>query len=327
MILSSKFKTYSTPKNYNSTIGVAISILENLNWLADVFIVEMGAYKRGEIKEICDLVPPDIAIITAVSEQHLALFGDIENTLMAKYEIVENSKKDATIVLNGDNDLVLRVAGKSSKNKILYSTTKELDLWASDIKSKGDYVEFNVHHKGENKRFEVKVLGEHNVSNVLAATASALTLGMTLDEIAEVLKKGSKRKKIGRLAIRKSRFGYQVIDDSYNSNSQGFSAALDILSRTKGGKKVLVTIGIIEAGDRLGEVYKALARQIVDVCDVLLTTDKRLVSAVKDEKANFEIILDTNLKRQLSFLTRELGREDVVLFEGPNIRLLNEILK
>jgi UDP-N-acetylmuramoyl-tripeptide--D-alanyl-D-alanine ligase len=306
---------------------VAISILENLNWLADVFIVEMGAYKRGEIKEICELASPDIAILTAVSEQHLALFGDIENTLKTKYEIVENSKKDATIVLNGDNDLVLRVAGKSKKKEILYSTSKELDLWASDIKARDQYVEFNVHNKGESKRFEVKILGEHNVGNVLAATGAALTLGMSLSEISEALKTGSHRKKIGRLAIRRSKIGYQVIDDSYNSNAQGFAAALNILQNTKGRKKVLATIGIIEAGERLNEVYLDLACKIVDVCDVLLTSDERLAAAVRKQKPSFRIVFDRNLKSQLKFLNEEMSREDVILFEGPNIRLLNEILR
>ncbi|HSQ88587.1 Mur ligase family protein, partial [Romboutsia sp.] len=225
-MLSSKFKTYATPKNVNSDIGVAINILENINQLADVYIVEMGAYKRGEIRDICDITKPDIAVITSIASQHLALFGSIENVLKAKYEIVEYSKPKAKIILNGDSDLVLRIAGKSKKKEILYSINKQLNFWVSDIKSKKEKIEFNVHEKQTVVRFEARMLGEYNISNILAATSVARELGMSLNEIAVVLKKGTKRKKIGKLSIRRSRFGYKFIDDSYNSNVAGFQAAL-----------------------------------------------------------------------------------------------------
>lgn len=326
MIISKKFKTYATPRNVNSDIGVANTILENLGPYADVFIAEMGAYKRGEIKAICDIASPDIAIITAVSNQHLALFGSIENILKTKYEIVENSKKDALIVLNGDDDIVLRIAGKSGKSELLYSTKKEVDLWASDIKSKEDNVEFNMHYKGASKRVEVRMLGEHNVSNVLAASAVALSLGMTLSEVAGAIKEGSKRKQIGRISVKRSRFGYRVIDDSYNSNANGFLAGLEYLDRLKGNKKILVTIGIIELGEKQDETYKELASKIAEVCETLVTTDEKLRYYVKQRSKKVNIVFDTGIEKQLHFLKNEVGGNDVVLFEGPNLRLFEEIV-
>lgn len=327
LILRSRFKTYATPANVNSDIGVANTILENLGWLADIFIVEMGAYKRGEIKEICDIVRPDIAVLTGISDQHLALFANIENTLRAKYEIVEYAKPDASIVLNGDNDLVLRIAGKSTKKEVLYSTSKQLDLWASDIKSTEDHIEFSVHYKGETKRFEARILGEHNVSNILAATAVALQLGMSLDEIADVLEEGSRGKKIGRLSVKRSKFGYKVVDDSYNSNPDGFSAALDFLDKLKADKKILVTIGVLELGARKREVYKTLSKKIIESCEVLITTDERLAKSVQKEEKNFKVVFDRGIKKQLKYLKEKVGGNDVVLFEGPNLRLIEEVVK
>lgn len=326
LILRSKFKTYATSANVNTDIGVANTILENIGWLADVFIVEMGAYKRGEIKQICDIVKPDISVITAIGSQHLALFKSIENTLKAKYEIVEYAKEDATIVLNADSDLALRIAEKSSKKEILYSISKEVDLWASDVKSSLDRVEFNVHYKGKAKRFEVRILGEHNVSNILAATAVALQLGMGLDEISNVLKEKSRRGDIGRLSMKRSRFGYRVIDDSYNSNPDGFAAALDFLDKVRAGKKILVTIGILELGSKVRAVYGNLSKKIAETCDVLVTGDSRLVQSVRSEDKNFKVIFDRGVKKQLKFLKEDVGKEDVVLFEGPNLRLIEEIV-
>lgn len=327
LILSRNYKTYSTPGNVNSDIGVANTILSNMSFIADVFIVEMGAYKKGEIKSICDIAKPDIAIVTAISEQHLALFKSIENTLRAKYEIVENSKSDAVIVINGDSELALRIAGKSSKKEILYSVRKEMDIFASDIKSEGESLEFNVHYKEKIQRFEVKILGEHNVSNILAATSVCLSLGMKLDEISKALKDGSETKHIGKLRVRLSRFGYKVLDDSYNSNSNGFLAALDVLDNMKGKKKIIVTIGVIELGPLREQTYSKLAEKIIKTCDTLVTSDKKLMDTVKRIDKNFEVIFDRGISKQLEYLKKDVSSNDVVLFEGPNIRLIQEIVK
>jgi len=326
LILSKKFKTYATLENVNSEIGVADTINHHLSLLADVFIVEMGAYKKGEIKAICNIVKPDIAIITAISEQHIALFKRLENILKTKYEIIENAKDNASVVLNGDNDLVLRLAGKSNRKEMFYSTRKELDVWASDIKSKEERIEFNVHHKGKTSRFEVKILGEHNVSNILAATSAALKLGMDLDEIAKALKEGSCTKHIGRLTLKESRFGYKVIDDSYNSNPNGFEASLNYLSNVKARKKILVTIGLIELSNRKEEIYERLAEEIIKVCDVLLTSDELLYKKVKGINANFQVVFDRGVNKQLKYLRNSVSKSDTVLFEGPNLRLIQEIV-
>ncbi len=327
LILSRNYKTYSTPGNVNSDIGVANTILSNMSFIADVFIVEMGAYKKGEIKSICDIARPDVAVITAISGQHLALFKSIENTLQAKYEIVENSKKDAVIVINGDNDLALRIAGKSSKKEILYSVKKEMDIYATDIKSEGESLEFNVHYKDKIQRFEVKILGEHNVSNILAATSVCLSLGMKSSEISKALKDGSETKHIGKLRVRLSRFGYKVLDDSYNSNPDGFLAALDVLDKIKGKKKIIVTIGVLELGPLRAQTYSKLAERIVKSCDTLVTSDKKLVDMVKEIEKSFKVIFDRGINKQMKYLKKYVSSNDVVLFEGPNIRLVNEIVK
>jgi UDP-N-acetylmuramoyl-tripeptide--D-alanyl-D-alanine ligase len=284
----------------------------------------MGAYKRGDIRKICDIVQPDISVITGINEQHIALFKTIEDTLRAKYEIVEYAKPEAMIILNGDNDLCLRIAGKSLKKELFYSINKELDVWASDIKAHEDFLDFNVHYKGESKRFSVKILGEHNVSNILAATCVAISLGMPLSQIAQSLEES--KVSLGRLSQKRSKFGYLVIDDSYNSNPAGFIAALRYLKSLKLQKKILVTSGIIELGEKINEVYKSLSKTVIDSVNVLVTTDKKLVQFVQETNKTFPVIYDTGIEKQLYFLKNNVTKKDVVLFEGANARLLQEIL-
>lgn len=287
----------------------------------------MGAYKKGEIAEICRIVKPDVATVTAIGQQHLALFGSIVNTLKAKYEIIKNSKKDAVVVLNADSDMITRIAGKSRRKEVFYSTEKEVDVWASDIKSSNDGLEFNVHYKDEVKRIEAGVVGQHNVSNILAATAISLQFDISLNEIAHILKSKTSDSEIGRLSLKQSKFGYKIIDDSYNSNPKGFQAALDLLDSQKAERKILVTIGLIELGDSMEEVYKRLSKKVCSVCDVVVTTDSRMAKIVQKKCRKVQVMFYNNVKEQLDFLKREIGEKDIVLFEGPNKKLLNEVLK
>jgi len=99
-ILRQKYKVLKTPGSYNTLFGIYKVINHELDARYDFFICEMGAYKIGEIKELCDCVLPDFAILTGINEQHLERFGKIENTIKAKFEIVETLKDKATAAIN-----------------------------------------------------------------------------------------------------------------------------------------------------------------------------------------------------------------------------------
>ena len=105
-VLSVKYKVLKTPDSVNTPVGISRLILKDLTADKEIFIVEMGAYRRGEIKALCEIATPDIAVLTGINEAHLERFGSIENTIKAKFEIVENAKSDALIVLNNDNFFV-----------------------------------------------------------------------------------------------------------------------------------------------------------------------------------------------------------------------------
>jgi UDP-N-acetylmuramoyl-tripeptide--D-alanyl-D-alanine ligase len=222
--------------------------------------------------------------------------------------------------------MLTSIAGKSKKKETFYSISKELDVFATDIKSKDDHVEFNVNSRDDTRRFEVRMLGQHNVSNILAATAAALHLGLTLSEVSDALKELSRTRRIGRLNIVQGKLGYRVIDDSYNSNPAGFQAALDVLAAQRARRKILVTIGILELGSEANTVYKQLSKRIVDVCDVLVTTSEKLKRFVNESDPKFPVIFDRGVEKQLRFLRNEVGKQDLVLFEGPNLQLTKVVL-
>ena len=107
-ILSLRYHTYATPKSYNTLMGISLAINRDLadDYRTEYFISEMGAYVEGEIERICQLTPPDIAIVTEIGPQHLERFGSLEKVKKAKYELVKNLPPDGVAVFNWDNQFI-----------------------------------------------------------------------------------------------------------------------------------------------------------------------------------------------------------------------------
>jgi UDP-N-acetylmuramoyl-tripeptide--D-alanyl-D-alanine ligase len=193
-ILSRKFKVLSTKEHQNAEIGIAKCILEDLKPSHQIFIAEVAAYDKGKVKEVCDILKPKIGIVTGINEQHLAVFGSFKNLLSGEGggELAEILEKDGTLIVNGDNKYCLDLYKKSTGSKKLYSLSNKVinsDIWASEITVHKDYISFVVVDKsGEMAHFDAKVLGKHNVQNLLGAILTAKELGMNFGEITDACK-------------------------------------------------------------------------------------------------------------------------------------------
>lgn len=320
-ILSGKFQVLKTPGNTNTEIGVASVILKHLKAEDEVFIVEAGAYKMGEIKKICDMVTPRIAIVTAVKDAHLSLFGSLENIKKAKFELVEGLPEFGTAIFNADNDgsedLAKRAAQRKLGKIIRYGTKAEVDLKADEITETLDGITFQV---GE-VQFTAALPGRHNVSNLLAAIACAQELGMTLPEIAEKIKKVKLREHT-LTAIRVGE-NLTLVDDTYNANPDGVIAALNYLNLYPGWQKIFVFPGMLELGERSDEEHRRVARKIAEVVDFAYFTsrdfEKPLMEELKKASfSNFEFIVDDQ-EKLLSAVEGKINKpntKSVILFSS-----------
>ncbi|MBD5081718.1 MAG: UDP-N-acetylmuramoyl-tripeptide--D-alanyl-D-alanine ligase [Ruminococcaceae bacterium] len=273
-LLSAKYNVLMTPESYNTTMGVVKTVRGSLNATHEYFICEMGAKGVGEIKEICDIVHPKHSMITSIGEQHLETFKSVDNIIKTKFEIAD-CITDGMVFLNYDNKLIKE--HKTDKNVISYGFSPEYEYYADNIRVTAKGTSFTVHHGGESEDFSTKLIGEHNVQNIVGAIAVANKLGVSFEELKmpvhrleavphrmQILDKGNS----------------VVIDDAFNSNPAGAKAALDTLALME-GYRILVSPGMVDLGEREYELNKEFGKQAAKACDfVIAVGEKRAVPIV-----------------------------------------------
>ncbi|MDO5714156.1 MAG: UDP-N-acetylmuramoyl-tripeptide--D-alanyl-D-alanine ligase [Tissierellia bacterium] len=267
-ILSEKLKVQNTPSSYNTPMGLSKVINNDLDETKEVFIAELGAKVPGEIKEVADLVQPTIGVITAIGPTHMHLFKTIENIKKTKYELIEALPETGIAIFNYDNEHVKELADKAKIHKLLYGMedVEKLDIYADNFTIGANGSTFRLHLPGKSPVIcETKLLGKHNISNLLAAASIAHVLGMEPIEIANGIRKVEPVEH--RLNLIKGPTGVLVIDDAFNSNPIGARAALEVLNTFKGGKKIIITPGMVELGDIEEEENYKLGKEIAKVCD------------------------------------------------------------
>lgn len=335
-ILESRFSVLKPPASYNTPLGLSRVVNRGLTSGTDVLIAEMGAYYRGDIKTLCEIAPPSIGILTAVSPQHLERFKTLDNIATAKYELIEaviaGHGPNGVAIFNVDNDFCERLADLTeteSMTKVVRYGLKprpDLDVTARDIRVTRRGLDFTLvqcgelDHDGETTaQTTVRLLGRHNVGNVLAATSAALALGMSLEEIARAAE--SIQPVEHRLQLIEGVGGVTVIDDAYNANPDGARAALEVLREYTDGKKVLVTPGMVELGDRERDENFRFGQDAAAICDrVILVGEKRTYPIREGLLAGGfsegQIITVRSISDVQGLLGGLVGSGDVVLFEN-----------
>ena len=318
-ILSEKYNVLATPNSYNTTMGNVRVIREQLKPEHQVFISEMGARKVRDIAEICEFVKPQIGIITSIGAQHLETFKKIENVVKTKKELIDNLAQDGIAILPKDNEYCFNIYKEETREKYLYSLKDHgADVYAKNIKVGPEGSTFKVVTPNGEFECTTKLLGEHNVQNILGCIAIAVHLGLTNEEIARGVSKVEPVEH--RLQILPTNNGTVVIDDAFNSNPVGSKMALDIVKKFE-GRKIIVTPGMVELGAEEEILNKEFGKHIGNSMDIAILV------GVKRSKAIVEGIQETKFDKMniyvvptLDEATKKLGSltkaGDVILFEN-----------
>jgi len=326
-ILSEKYMTLVPPQSYNTPMGITRVIREMLRPTHEMFVTEMGAKQKGDIEELCDLVQPKVGILTSIGEQHLESFGSLENIIMTKYELIENLPPDGLAVLNLDDPNIASRAGLSPCRIIGYGLDPNWDYYADDINYGSFGCHFTLHAPdGQKEEFSTVLLGKYAVYNILAATTAAHQLGVPLAMAAAAVRKLPPVEH--RLQLRPTPV-YTIIDDAFNSNPKGAGQALEVLASFDKGKKIIITPGMVELGERQYQLNYQFALAAADVCDYIILVGPKHTMPMQEALAQANYPLDqmyvaadlNDARNQLATIV-EAG--DTVLFENDLPDTYNE---
>lgn len=321
-ILEEKFKVLNTPESYNTPMGLSKTINNELKDEHQVFIAELGARNIGDIREVSKLVKPQIGLITSIGPTHLETFTNIDNITKTKFELIEELPTDGVAIYNGDNEYIKRLSQMTFKEKILYGIQdiEELDIYASHIEVSNTGSEFTINDKDGNQvRCSTKLLGKHNIYNILAGVSVAKVMGLSFEEI----KKGIENIKPipHSLNLIDTDTGVIIIDNSLNSNPIGAKAALDVLAQFREGKKIIVTPGMVELGAMEDIANREFGENIGKECDYAIligeSRTKSIYEGLMDVNFNEKnIFIVETFKQAKEYIEKIAKIGDVVLFEN-----------
>lgn len=266
-ILEEGFNVLATPGSFNTPMGVVRTVREHMRPTTDLFLCEMGAKKRGDIKEICDIAKPQIGVITSVGPQHLDTFGSLEAVADTKFELADAA---AEVFLNFDNEIIRARAGKY--NYTSYGTDSDCDVYAEDITYGSFGASFNVICDGACIPVITRLLGRHNVLNITAGIAVAKRLGIPDSAIEYAVSRLTPVEH--RLELKSFVGGSLMIDDAYNANPEGCLEAVNVLASFEGKKKIIVTPGLVELGEKEYECNYKLGLAAAEKCNIIILVGK-----------------------------------------------------
>lgn len=322
-ILSEKYDVLMTPGSYNTPMGVIRTVREMMKPYHTIFICEMGAKQNGDVKEICDLVHPQIGIVTAVGPMHLESFKTMENVQATKFELIDSLPSDGLGIINNDFEYCASRPVENVATARYCVGDKEAarcQYVAEDVKYSADGTSFTVKGpEGMSLHLTTRLVGSCNISNLLAAIIVALRFGMSEEEIRRGV--AAIEQVEHRLSIKRTPGGITIIDDAFNSNPSGSKMALEVLSGIKGGKRIVVTPGMIELGEKQAQLNEEFGEAIAKSSDVAIVVGQynrdAIVKGIRkvgyDEESLYEVASFAEAQKVLSGIMKS---GDAVLYEN-----------
>lgn len=271
-------KTLYTQGNFNNDIGVPLTLFR-LTEQDEFAVIELGANHMQEIAYTTKIVRPQSALINNIAEAHLDGFGSLAGVAQAKGEIFLGLAENGTAIINLDSYSTAWLNLLENKKIYTFSLSDTCaDFYAMDVKQGQTVTEFILHTPFAEIRIELPLIGLHNVTNAIAASALAMSVGANLNAIKQGLQTTKSVK--GRLYPIQLNDNQLIFDDTYNANSGSMKAAIEVLSRQK-GYRVLVVGDMAELGKDSEKCHKQIGKEAKMAnldCVVSVGTDSALIS-------------------------------------------------
>jgi UDP-N-acetylmuramoyl-tripeptide--D-alanyl-D-alanine ligase len=272
-LVGSEHRTFKSWGNFNNLIGCPLCI-DNTPDDAEFVISEMGMNHKGEIAEMAGNTQPDVGVYTNIGPVHIEFFGTVEKIAEAKRELLENVKSGGTIVLNTDNEHVMRISEGFSGHKVTYGIEHEAEYRAVGIRERGLLgTRFTLDAEGTERQLELLLPGRHNLENLLAAIAAARAVGISWEGIERGIADVKPTYHRGVVSFYR---GATIYDDTYNSNPYALRSALELMNQADvTGRRIAVIGDMLELGEQELEYHRQSGADIPPSVDVVIGVGRR----------------------------------------------------
>lgn len=322
-VLSKVAPTVFPERSYNNEVGCPLTVLradETTRYL----VLEMGASGPGHVRYLTEIAPLDVAVELIVGRAHLGGFGSVEVLANSKQELVEGLLPTGVAVLNQDDPNVLAMAKAAPGEVLTFSANGEAgaDVWAEDVETgAGGEASFQLCEADARVPVTLNLVGEHQVTNALAAAAGAVATGMGLSEIAQAVNE-SKALSPHRMSVHPKQVigdatDILLIDDSYNANPDSMAAGLRAAAQLAGENRLISVLGeMLELGPESEALHRGVGEVAGQVANTVIAVGEgaRAVLAALPEQVTSSYAQDA--EEALNQLTATVGSGDTVFLKG-----------
>jgi UDP-N-acetylmuramoyl-tripeptide--D-alanyl-D-alanine ligase len=312
--------TLAASGSINTLMGVTRHIREELVFGHQFMVVEMGAFKTGSIRRICQLTPPAAGIITAVGDMHLERFGSADEIVRAKSELASAVPAGGLLVVNADSPGAVRIALGATHCRVkLYGekSTEKLDTRLEQVRFTRKGTSFVLRTGEAAFSCFTPLLGRPIILNIAGAVTLAAAAGVDPELAIAALR--TLKPVPNRLEVVEER-GVTWIRDAYNSNQLGFRAALEVVAALPATRRFLATPGVIELGPEQFDVNRALSREAAAVCDSTLVVAEAnreaFVAGHRDAGREARLVSVPSRSEAFRWLRDRLKEGDAVILEN-----------
>ncbi|MEN6320390.1 MAG: UDP-N-acetylmuramoyl-tripeptide--D-alanyl-D-alanine ligase [Syntrophaceae bacterium] len=317
--------------NFNNLIGLPLTIFR-IDDRHETAILELGTNRRGEIGRLTDIAAPDIGLITNIGPAHMEGLQSLDIIREEKCDLFRNMGKTGVAIINLDDEKLLITDKEWEGNTVTFGFRKDADVSADNIINRGiEGVRFTIKIGEFEKDITMSTVGNHNISNALAAAASSWALGIDFPTICQGLM--AFQPISGRMEIHCMGNGAFIIDDTYNANPASFREALKIVKDLKGNHSSTVIMGdMLELGDTAEKMHEGIGSLMADTGVGTIFLRGRLsqataAGAMKRKMSQDQIIFFVNPDEILPLIASHVKKGDFVLVKGSRRTKMEEIIQ
>ncbi|PLS81998.1 hypothetical protein CYG49_00340, partial [Candidatus Saccharibacteria bacterium] len=314
IILSNGKRVRATPGNYNTPLGIS-RFMKSVSGDEEVLIFEFGEYYPGDIAELCNMVQPDLGVITGINEAHLSRFGTIDRTIDTIFEL-EDFLQKKPLYKNRDNENVQKRI--SADDPLAYNQSGVNGWEVKDIALLPMSTSFVLQKEDRHILAETGLLGKHVIGPIVAAVSIAESLGLSDAQIQQGIAAITPYEH--RMAPRIVG-GATIVDDTYNGNVDGIRAGIEYLKNVQAsGRRIYVTPGLVEQGDQTEAIHIEIGRSLAPIADIVVLMQNSVTpfiqSGLQEGQFSGELVLIDNPLDFYKNIDHFVAAGDIVLMQN-----------